>query len=81
MSTDGYPDQFGGSSGKKLKIKNVKQLLLSTAHLPADEQKSVLNTHFENWKGKDVYKRQDKRRGKLSEGKVAKTTTTKKAEA
>jgi serine phosphatase RsbU (regulator of sigma subunit) len=52
LFTDGYPDQFGGANGKKFKAKNVKELLLSTAVQPIDQQKNLLNTYFENWKGK-----------------------------
>ena len=52
LFTDGYPDQFGGTDGKKFKVKNVKQLLLSMALQPISEQKNLLNDHFELWKGK-----------------------------
>lgn len=52
MTTDGYPDQFGGSQGKKLKMKEVKLLLLRHATRPVEEQKQELNRYFENWKGK-----------------------------
>lgn len=52
MTTDGYPDQFGGKQGKKLKMKEVKQLLLAHAAEPVDEQKQELNRYFEHWKGK-----------------------------
>jgi serine phosphatase RsbU (regulator of sigma subunit) len=51
MFTDGYADQFGGEKGKKFMYKPFKQLLLSTAHLPMVEQKQVLTTTFNNWKG------------------------------
>jgi serine phosphatase RsbU (regulator of sigma subunit) len=51
MLTDGYADQFGGESGKKYKIKNVKGILLANRHLPMDEQKKVLEENFEKWRG------------------------------
>ncbi len=51
MFTDGFPDQFGGSSGKKLKVKNVKQLLATIATQPIENQRITLNESFENWKG------------------------------
>jgi serine phosphatase RsbU (regulator of sigma subunit) len=51
MTTDGYPDQFGGKQGKKLKMKEVKQLLLSYTAQPVEEQKQALNRYFESWKG------------------------------
>jgi len=49
--TDGFPDQFGGSKGKKFMIKNLKELLLQIAHLPMPEQEQKLAEEFDNWKG------------------------------
>ena len=49
--TDGYPDQFGGPKGKKLKYKPFKELLLSMSQKPAEEQHQLLGEAFENWKG------------------------------
>ena len=49
--TDGYADQFGGSKGKKFKYKQLEELLLSIAHLPLTEIKTVLNNTIESWKG------------------------------
>ena len=49
--SDGYPDQFGGPKGKKLKSKPFKNLLLSIYNQPLDEQKELLDNHFEQWKG------------------------------
>jgi serine phosphatase RsbU (regulator of sigma subunit) len=49
--TDGYADQFGGPKGKKFKYKQLEDTLLANHHLPMEEQKTVLNTKFENWKG------------------------------
>ena len=49
--TDGYSDQFGGPSGKKLKHKNLKDLLLQAAELPIEEQKMLFEQQFESWKG------------------------------
>lgn len=51
MFTDGFPDQFGGKDGKKFKVKNVKELLLSVSLSPMSEQQTLLNEHFENWRG------------------------------
>jgi serine phosphatase RsbU (regulator of sigma subunit) len=48
--TDGYADQFGGISGKKFKIKQLKELLLSIAHLPMNEQKDVVSKTIRKWK-------------------------------
>ncbi|MFN8231466.1 MAG: tetratricopeptide repeat protein [Bacteroidia bacterium] len=49
--TDGFPDQFGGEKGKKYMIKNLRELIISIAHLPMHEQKQILEQTFNNWKG------------------------------
>lgn len=49
--TDGYPDQFGGSKGKKFKYKPLEELLLEVNQLPLEVQKNVLSERFETWKG------------------------------
>ncbi len=51
LYTDGYPDQFGGPKGKKLKYKQLESLLLENSNLNTSSQKEKLNVHFENWKG------------------------------
>lgn len=50
--SDGFADQFGGEKGKKYMYKKFKELLISVANLPMDEQKLLLNKEFESWKGK-----------------------------
>lgn len=50
-STDGYPDQFGGSDGKKFKYKRFKELLFANASLDMKSQKEELKTVFTEWKG------------------------------
>jgi serine phosphatase RsbU (regulator of sigma subunit)/Tfp pilus assembly protein PilF len=49
--TDGFPDQFGGDKGKKFMSKNLKELLMSNAHLSMNEQKELLNDTFTKWVG------------------------------
>lgn len=49
--TDGFADQFGGPKGKKFMYKPFKELLLSIQNKTMEEQKIVLEQHFENWKG------------------------------
>ena len=49
--TDGYADQFGGEKGKKLKHKNLREFLFKIHQLPILEQKNLLSTEFDNWKG------------------------------
>lgn len=49
--TDGYPDQFGGEHNKKFKTTNFKKLLLSINDKKMEEQKSIIDKTFEDWKG------------------------------
>ncbi|MES2837789.1 MAG: tetratricopeptide repeat protein [Bacteroidota bacterium] len=49
--TDGFPDQFGGESGKKFMSKKLRELLLANANLAMHEQKQLLQTTFKNWVG------------------------------
>lgn len=49
--SDGYPDQFGGEKGKKLKTGNFKNLLLQNNHLEMDQIKSNLEKFFVDWRG------------------------------
>jgi serine phosphatase RsbU (regulator of sigma subunit) len=51
LLSDGYEDQFGGPNDKKFKINQLKNLLNSIYDKPMDEQKNILDTTFENWKG------------------------------
>lgn len=51
MSTDGFPDQFGGADGKKLKTKIFKKLILSFSNAAVSDQKELLNNAFTEWKG------------------------------
>lgn len=48
--SDGYADQFGGPNGKKFKYKQMQELFLAIAHLPLQEQKSIIDATFYNWK-------------------------------
>jgi len=49
--TDGFQDQFGGTKGKKYKVKNLKKLLISISNTPMNEQQGMLNMVFEEWRG------------------------------
>ena len=49
--TDGFSDQFGGSLGKKFMSKKLRELLSKNAHLPMEEQKSILENTFISWIG------------------------------
>ena len=49
--TDGFADQFGGPKGKKFKYKQLNELLQKLVPLPMNEQKVVLETTFNEWRG------------------------------
>ena len=51
LYTDGYADQFGGAKGKKFKYKPLNELLLANQYKTCHEQKDILNTTLEEWKG------------------------------
>jgi serine phosphatase RsbU (regulator of sigma subunit) len=51
LFTDGFQDQFGGPKGKKFKLKQLEELLLSTHDMPFEEQCYMLSQTFVNWKG------------------------------
>jgi serine phosphatase RsbU (regulator of sigma subunit) len=49
--SDGYVDQFGGEKGKKFKAKAFRELLLSIQDQSMDDQKIIIDSAFENWRG------------------------------
>ncbi|MDP1803520.1 MAG: tetratricopeptide repeat protein [Bacteroidota bacterium] len=51
LFTDGFADQFGGPRGKKFKLKQLEELLLSTHDMPFEEQSYMLSKTFIDWKG------------------------------
>ena len=50
MTSDGYPDQFGGPEGKKFMTKNFKKLLLSIKQLAIREQETTVKNVINQWK-------------------------------
>jgi serine phosphatase RsbU (regulator of sigma subunit) len=48
--TDGFPDQFGGESGKKFMSKKLRELLAANSGLPMQMQLEQLKITFANWK-------------------------------
>jgi len=50
LSSDGYPDQFGGPELKRFHSGKLKQLLASLAGQNAESQKEVLAKTFTDWK-------------------------------
>lgn len=51
LYSDGYPDQFGGEKGKKLKAGKFMEILREVHKLPMAEQQQILNDRFNAWKG------------------------------
>ncbi len=49
--SDGFADQFGGDKNKKLTTKRFKELLSTFIHLPVEEQKNLLASFYEGWRG------------------------------
>ncbi len=49
--SDGFADQFGGAKGKKFKYKPFKKLLLNNHQKPLMEQRNIIDTEFETWRG------------------------------
>ena len=50
LFSDGYADQFGGPKGRKFMSAKFKELLVSNASLPMNEQAVVFEKQIENWK-------------------------------
>jgi len=51
LFSDGYPDQFGGPKGKKMKVDRVKQMLEKIHVLSMEEQYKYVKNYFFEWKG------------------------------
>lgn len=49
LFSDGYQDQFGGESGRKMTGKRMRKLLSETAHLPAQKQLMKIEGYFWEW--------------------------------
>ena len=50
LTSDGYPDQFGGPKGKKFMYKQLKKLFVTISQNPTHDQKEILNNTIEEWK-------------------------------
>ena len=51
LGSDGMQDQFGGPANKKLKSKNLHDLLHTHNHLSLQQQRKRILDHHLNWKG------------------------------
>ena len=50
MCSDGIQDQFGGSKGKKFKIRRLRRLLIELSQHDINKQKGMLHETFLDWK-------------------------------
>jgi serine phosphatase RsbU (regulator of sigma subunit) len=51
FSSDGFPDQFGGSEGRKLGSKRTRELVEQLHTLPASEALNAFDEAWESWRG------------------------------
>jgi serine phosphatase RsbU (regulator of sigma subunit) len=49
MGSDGFADQFGGPSGKRIKTAELKQLILDSCGLNLKEQQQTIEEYLTNW--------------------------------
>ena len=49
--SDGFVDQFGGEKGKKYMYKSFRKLMLSINSESMEQQKIVLKTTYDKWRG------------------------------
>ncbi len=50
LSTDGFPDQFGGNLGKKYMTRNMKTLFEKIVKLDGPQQGAMVSEQFYSWK-------------------------------
>lgn len=53
LFSDGFADQFGGTKGKKLKLKNFRNLIFDIHTQSQQNQKLSLRNKFNAWKGNE----------------------------
>lgn len=51
LFTDGFADQFGGPNEKKFSYKRLRELLISNNGKSGQQQKELLDSAFEKWRG------------------------------
>jgi ligand-binding sensor domain-containing protein/serine phosphatase RsbU (regulator of sigma subunit) len=51
LFSDGFPDQFGGTEGRKLKISGMKEIIMELNDLPFEQHKDHLQKRFDEWQG------------------------------
>jgi PAS domain S-box-containing protein len=50
LTSDGYPDQFGGPNFKKFSSRRMRELMVKIANQPIDEQEETIRSQHLNWK-------------------------------
>jgi len=53
LFSDGYADQFGGPKGKKFMYKQLRETLVKINNRSMSEQKKILESVFQNWRGEE----------------------------
>jgi ligand-binding sensor domain-containing protein/serine phosphatase RsbU (regulator of sigma subunit) len=53
LFSDGFADQFGGESGKKMMTRRLKEKLLENRTIEMPLQANALSDYFDNWKGSE----------------------------
>ena len=51
LFSDGFPDQFGGNDGKKMKVARLKKLINNVSELTLDQQHETILKFFRDWQG------------------------------
>lgn len=51
FSSDGFPDQFGGSEGRKFGPKRVREIIEEIHSLSMPEAMRVFDQRWESWRG------------------------------
>jgi PAS domain S-box-containing protein len=51
FSSDGFPDQFGGTEGRKFGPKKVREVIEQVYKLPMKEAHHIFDEAWENWRG------------------------------
>lgn len=54
LSSDGYPDQFGGERMKKYSQRRFQELVMRLSGLPIDQQSVAFNVELEEWMGENA---------------------------
>lgn len=51
LFSDGFPDQFGGEDGRKMKVARLKKLIEHISNMSMEDQREYITNFFYDWKG------------------------------